>query len=163
MANEDMKAANERMSLKIANYARLETSRIEQEEAAAAQLNALAAEAASQLESVHKQLAASEAIAKAEAAQKRALEQQLVAVEDTVRRQQQQLQRQQQHIDRLQQELHRPGEGQASVFSSSRDAGQDSPASSINLISKANQSQLRDMQVNPPLVNCSKHSSNADS
>ena len=44
-----------------------------------------------------------------------------------------QLQRQQQDMDGLQQELHRPGAGQASVFSSSRDAGQDSPVDGIGL------------------------------
>jgi hypothetical protein len=88
-----MRAANERMSLKIANNAQLEARIKEQEDAAAAQLDALAVEAASQLESAHKQQVGLEMIASAEAAQRRALEQQIIAMEKQLKQQQQELER----------------------------------------------------------------------
>jgi hypothetical protein len=62
-----------------------------------------------------------------------------------------QLQRQQQDMDGLQQELHHLGAGQASVFSSSRDAGQDSPVDGIGsfaspIVNKHSRSQQQRQQ-----------------
>lgn len=99
-----MKAANERMSVKIANNAQLEKRIKEQEDAAAAQLDALAAEAASQLESAHKQQVGLEMIASAEVAQRRALEQQIIALEKQLKQQQEKLHQQQQELERYHQE-----------------------------------------------------------
>jgi hypothetical protein len=82
-ANDDIKEANERMSVKIAYYANLELQLKEQEKAtSAAQLDALAAEAAAQLESARQMQVGSESKVAAATARVLELEQQLIVLRE---------------------------------------------------------------------------------
>ena len=112
---DGVKELNEQLSVKVSDYTTRELAFRAQEAASAAQLNALAVEAAAQLEDVNRQRIASEANAAAAAANVRDLQQQLRMMEERLRQQQQEQQQQQQ-----QQQLEQQRSPQASPIQISK-------------------------------------------
>jgi hypothetical protein len=88
-AYDDVKAANERMSMKITRYSELELRMQSQEIECAARLHALAAEAAVQVQAANQQRDVSEATTAVAVAQARELQQQLDVMNERLSQQQQ--------------------------------------------------------------------------
>jgi hypothetical protein len=89
---DGVKELNEQLLVKVSDYTTRELAFRAQEAASAAQLNALAVEAAAQLEDVNRQRIASEANAAAAAAKVSDLQKQLILMEERLRQQQQEQQ-----------------------------------------------------------------------